>query len=114
MEIKTILFWLLLMAMAVPSLYFGYTKLVSQKDKIELFTRLGYPLWFMKLVGLGEVFSAIGLLFPQTRLLAIGITATILLGAIFSHIRAKDNLKEVMPPVFVFLHLTVIFILTLI
>ncbi|MFM8849736.1 MAG: DoxX family protein [Cytophagales bacterium] len=113
MEIKTILFWLLLIAMAAPSVYFGYTKLVGLADKVALFKRFGYPIWFMKLVGLGEVAAGIGLLFAQTRLLAIGALALILIGAIGSHVRAKDPSKEVMSPVFVFIHLIVIFIFTL-
>jgi putative oxidoreductase len=113
METKTILFWLLLIAMAAPSLYFGYTKLVTQKDKVDLFNRLGYPIWFMKVVGLGEVIGAITLLLEQTRIAGIVFIGIILLGAIFSHIRAKDPSKEVMTPVFVFVHLTIISVFTL-
>ena len=109
MEIKTIIFWVLLIAMAIPSFYFGVRKLINQKEKVDLFTRLGYTLWFMKLIGLAEVIGALGLLFTQTRMLAIAAIAIILIGAIFSHIRAKDNSKEVMPPVFVLIHLIVIF-----
>lgn len=67
MEISTILFWLLLVAMAMPSVYFGYTKLIGQADKVSLFKRFGYPLWFVKLVGLGEATAGIGLLFAPMR-----------------------------------------------
>ena len=113
MEIKTIIYWILLVGMALPSFYFGYAKVVSQPDKITLFKRLGYSTFFMKLVGLGEVMSSIGLFFEPTRIFAIGISATILLGAIFSHVRVKDPIKEVMAPVIVFIHLTAIYILSI-
>lgn len=113
MEISTILFWLLLVAMAMPSVYFGYTKLIGQADKVALFKRFGYPLWFMKLVGLGEATAGVGLLFAPMRHIAIGILAIILVGAIVSHLRAKDSFNEVMKPVFVFIHLTIIFIFTI-
>ena len=111
MEIKLIIFWVLLIAMAAPSFFFGFTKVVSRQDKVELFHRLGYPLWFMRLVGIGEIVTAIGLLLEPTRLLAIGLSAIILIGAVFSHIRAKEP-KEAIPPSFVFVHLTAICIFT--
>jgi len=112
MEIKTLFFWILLVAMALPSIYFGYTKLVSQRDKVELFHRLGYPVWFMQVVGLAEVVGAIMLLLSPTRMGGIGILAIILAGAIFSHWRAKDPTKELMTPVFVSIHLAIIFVFT--
>lgn len=111
MEIKLIIFWVLLIAMAAPSFFFGFTKVISRHDKVELFNRLGYPLWFMKLVGFGEIITAVGLLLEPTRLIAIGISAIILMGAVFSHIRAKEP-KEAIPPAIVFVHLTSIYIFT--
>ena len=113
METRMIIYWILLVGMALPSFYFGYTKVVSYPEKVTLFNRLGYSTFFMKLVGLGEVVSSVGLFFEPTRMFAIGISATILLGAIFSHVRVKDPTKEVMAPVIVFAHLTVIFILSI-
>jgi uncharacterized membrane protein YphA (DoxX/SURF4 family) len=111
MEIKLIVFWVLLIAMAAPSFFFGFTKVISRQDKVELFNRLGYPLWFMKLVGIGEMATAIGLLLESTRMFAIGLSAIILIGAVSSHIRAKEP-KEATPPGIVFLHLATIYIFT--
>lgn len=111
MEIKIILFWLILLAMATPSLIFGFAKIIRKKDKVELFQRLGYPMWFMIAVGLGEVFTTIGLLFEPTRLIAILLSAIILIGAIFSHVRAREP-KEAMAPAIVLVHLAIIFAFT--
>ena len=111
MEIKLIIFWVLLIAMAAPSFFFGFTKVIGKQDKVELFNRLGYPIWFMKLVGIGEITIAIGLLLEPTRFIAIGLSAIILTGAVFSHFRAKEP-KEAIPPAIVFLHLTTIYIFT--
>ncbi len=111
MEIKLIIFWVLLITMAAPSFYFGFTKVISKQDKAELFKRLGYPIWFMKWVGVGEMATALGLLFEPTRMIAIALSATILLGAIFSHVRAKEP-KEAISPAIVFLHLSAIYIFT--
>jgi hypothetical protein len=70
-------------------------------------------MFFMRLVGMGEMVSAVALFFDFTRMFAIAVSAIILLGAIFSHLRVKDAAKEVMAPVIVFLHLTAIFILSI-
>jgi uncharacterized membrane protein YphA (DoxX/SURF4 family) len=111
MEIKIIIFWLLLLAMAVPSLIFGFAKVIRKKDKVELFQRFGYPIWFMIAIGLGEVVTAIGLLFEPTRLIATLLSAIILIGAIFSHVRAREP-KEAMAPAIVLVHLSIIFAFT--
>ncbi|MFY8036900.1 MAG: DoxX family protein [Cyclobacteriaceae bacterium] len=111
MEIKIILFWVVLLAMAAPSFIFGFAKIIRKKDKVELFQRLGYPVWFMIAVGLGEVASAIGLLFEPTRTIAIVLSATIVVGAIFSHVRAREP-KEAVAPAIVLVHLAVIYVFT--
>ena len=111
MEIKTIIFWILLVVMAAPSFYFGLAKILGKAQKVDLFKRLGYPLWFMKLIGLGEVATAIGLLFDQTRIMAIAISAIILVGAILSHLRVQEK-KQAMEPTFVLILLSIIFVFT--
>jgi putative oxidoreductase len=110
MEIKTIIFWVLLIAFVLPTYYFGYTKLVGKKDKVESFLKWGYSLWFMKLLGAIEILADSFLLFSQTRLLGMIILGAILMGAVFTHIKNRDNKAELMPPIFVAIHLAVIFV----
>jgi putative oxidoreductase len=110
--IKTIVFWVLLLAFVLPTYYFGYTKLVGQKDKTENFVRWGYSVGFMKLLGLAEIVAGTCLLFSQTRYIGMAIIAIVLIGAVFTHIKNKDEKKEVMTPVFVGVHLLVLFVLS--
>ncbi len=109
MEIKTIIFWVLLIAFVLPGFIFGYQKLVGQKQKIEQFKRFDYPIWFIRLLGLAEILACACLLFNQTRYYGIGTFMVILLGAIYTHIKINDNKKEIMTPIIVLLHLLVIF-----
>ncbi len=111
MEIKTIVFWVLLIAFAVPGFIFGYQKLVAQKQKIEQFKRFGYPIWFMRLLGTAEIFACACLLFSQTRYYGLGVFFIILAGAIYTHIKVNDSKKEIMAPIIVSLHLLVIFLM---
>ena len=111
MEIKTIIFWILLVAMAAPSFYFGLAKILGKAEKADLFNRLGYSLWFMKLIGLGEMATAIGLLFDQTRMISIATLAIILVGAIISHLRVQEK-KQAMEPTYILILLSIIFVFT--
>jgi len=113
MVVKTIILWVLLASFIIPSLIFGYQKLVGEKQKIELFKRFGYPLWCMRLLGLIEIIACIMMLFNPTRLVGIVMFPVILAGAIYTHLKFNDPKKEVMTPVFVGLHLLAIFLFTL-
>ncbi len=110
--IKTIVFWIVLLAFVLPTFYFGYTKLVGKKDKTESFTRWGYSMLFMKLLGLAEIIAGVCLFFSQTRYIGMVVLAIVLVGAVFTHLKNKDEKKEVMTPVFVGLHLLVLFVLS--
>lgn len=112
MEIKTIIFWVLLIGFVIPLFLHGFQKLVGNKDKAELFRRLGYPLWLMRLVGLAEVVGCVLLFFDQTRYYGIAIFPIIFIGALYSHLRVRDNKRETFGPIFVSAHLLVIFLLT--
>lgn len=112
METKAIILWVLIAAYIVPGFIFGYLKLVGQKQKIEQFRRFGYPLWFMRLLGLAEISACFMMLFSPTRLWGIFIFPIILAGAVYTHVKVNDPKKEVITPIVVALHLLVIFILT--
>lgn len=113
MEIKIIILWVLLVTYIVPGLIFGYQKLIGQKQKLEQFRRFGYPVWFMRLLGLAEISACIMMLFNSTRLWGIFIFPLILAGAVSTHLKANDPKNEVMTPIFVALHLTLIFFVTI-
>jgi len=112
MEIKTIIFWVLMAAYIIPGFIFGYQKLIGEKQKVIDFDRWGYPLWFMRLLGLAEIVGCILMLFNITRLYGIAIFPIILGGAVYTHVKNHDPKKDTMTPIFVGLHLVVIFLFT--
>jgi putative oxidoreductase len=83
-------------------LMFGFTKFGS-KQMVEGFKHYGYPGWFRVFTGLVEVISAalvIAGIWNET-LAAWGglfIVAT-MIGAIFTHIKIKDTVKNMMMPI---------------
>jgi len=107
-----IIFGVLMAAYIIPGVIFGFQKLFAQKNKIDCFKKWGYPLWFMRLLGLAEVVGCSLMLFNSTRLYGIAIFPVILIGAVYTHVKFKEPKKEAMTPVFVGLHLLVIFLFT--
>jgi putative oxidoreductase len=111
MNLTTVLFWLCAVAMAAPAVFHGYQKLTQNPEKTTDFARWGYPKWFMVALGATEILGGIGILFPISRPYCIATYAVILVGALATHLKAKDPMKEVMPPIFVGLLLLVIYFL---
>jgi len=97
METKIIIFWVLLAAFILPSLIFGYQKLAGEKKKVEQFKRFGYPLWFMRMLGLSEIIACALLLFNNARDYGIAVFAVIFSGAIFTHLKQRDPNKKLWP-----------------
>jgi putative oxidoreductase len=112
MEIKTIIFWILIVAYVVPGFIFGFKKLVGHKDAVAHFKDWGYPLWFMHLLGLAEIAGSSLMLFGPTRMYGIAVFPIILTGAIYTNVKFNEPKKEVMMPIFVSLHLVAIFLFT--
>ncbi|MFS0906178.1 DoxX family protein [Priestia aryabhattai] len=84
-------------------LMFGFMKFGS-KQMVEGFKHYGYPGWFRVVTGLVELISAalvIAGIWNET-LAAWGglfIVAT-MIGAIFTHIKMKDTVKNMIMPIF--------------
>jgi uncharacterized membrane protein YphA (DoxX/SURF4 family) len=111
MNLTTVLFWICVVAMAGPAVFFGYQKMIQNTEKTTDFARWGYPKWFMVALGMVEILAGIGFLFPATRPYCIATYAIILVGAVATHLKAKDPMKDVMKPIFVGVLLLAIYFL---
>lgn len=110
--IITIIFWVLLIAFVIPCYIFGFKKMMGNAQSKADFARWGYSMLFMRLLGLAEVLASTAMLFEPTRLAGIICFAMIFAGAVYTHLRSKDSLKQVMAPVYVFIHLALMFAFT--
>jgi len=81
---------------------FGLSKFTS-KDMIEGFKTYGYPSWFRMITGVTELVAAVLLIAGiwNEQLAAIGglFVVAIMLGAIFTHIKIKDEVKNMVMPI---------------
>lgn len=63
----------------------GLAKLGAAEPTVELFTRWGYPGWFMRLTGAAELFAALMLWWPRTRTLGAAVAGCVMAGATLTH-----------------------------
>ncbi|HTG71556.1 MAG TPA: DoxX family protein [Candidatus Udaeobacter sp.] len=97
-------------------LMFGLMKFGS-KQMVEGFKHYGYPGWFRVFTGIVEVISAILVIAGiwNKTLAAWGglfIVAT-MIGAIFTHIKIKDTVQQMMMPIILFILGLVVLLLNL-
>ena len=74
----------------------GIAKIAGDEMLAEQFVRYGFPLWFMTLVGVGEVVGAVGLLVPRTATLAGLGLGGIAVGALVTHF-VNDPIERAIP-----------------
>ncbi|MED4761509.1 DoxX family protein [Priestia megaterium] len=87
-------------------LMFGFMKFGSQQ-MVEGFKHYGYPAWFRVVTGIVEIIAALLVIAGiwNVTLAALGglvIMAT-MIGAIFTHIKIKDTVKNMMMPIVLFI-----------
>jgi uncharacterized membrane protein YphA (DoxX/SURF4 family) len=93
---KTAALWALTGLLACLFAFAGSTKFVSP-DATRLFAEFGYPDWFRVLIGVVEVGGALALLLPRTAFYAAGALAVVMVGAVFTHLRAGEVPQAVVP-----------------
>ncbi|WP_156291885.1 DoxX family protein [Oceanobacillus salinisoli] len=81
---------------------FGLTKFGS-KQMVEGFKTFGYPVWFRIFTGTVELIAAVLLIAGiwNEQLAALGgfLVVGTMIGAILTHIKIKDTLKNTMMPI---------------
>ncbi|AOE50908.1 DoxX family protein [Kangiella sediminilitoris] len=63
----------------------GSAKLMGLNFELEAFTRWGYPIWFMYLVGFIEIAAVVLLLIPKVSSIGSLVMAGVMAGAIATH-----------------------------
>lgn len=80
----------------------GGSKLAGTQQMVEMFDHFEYPRWFMYFTGAVEIVGALGVLVgvfaPVLALLGGLLLAATMVGAIFTHLRAKDPGSMMAPP----------------
>lgn len=97
-----IIYWIATIWLALGMLSTGIVQLIHMKEEVDLMTRLGYPIYFLTILGVWKILGVVAVLIPKFPLLKEWTYAGFFFamsGAIFSHLFCGDEAKEFFGPV---------------
>lgn len=95
-----IIYWIATIWLASGMLAGGLQQAFQTKNFTDIFVSLGYPLYFMTILGIWKILAVIAILIPRFGLLkewAYAGSFFVWSGAIFSHIASGHSVTEVVP-----------------
>jgi hypothetical protein len=103
-KINKIIYWIATALMAVGMLQSGIFAVIRSKQWVDLVTNLGYPVYFLTILGVWKILGVIVILIPRFKLIKEWAYAGFffaMTGALFSHIAIGDfGFKSIAGPVF--------------
>ncbi|MES3017140.1 MAG: DoxX family protein [Bacteroidota bacterium] len=96
-----IIYWIATGWLSLGMLSTGIVQLLKIQEEADMMARLGYPLYFLTILGIWKLFGVITVLLPKFPLLkewayaGFFFTAS---GAIFSHLAVGDGAKDLFGP----------------
>ncbi|MEO0367976.1 MAG: DoxX family protein [Pseudomonadota bacterium] len=85
-HLKSVLIWIPLLLLAVPTGAAGVAKLMGVPEIHASFAAMQLPSWFGYFIGMAEIAGAIGVLLPRLSALAAICLLPIMLGATYYHL----------------------------
>jgi len=95
-----IIYWIATLWLALGMVSTGLVQLLKVKSEVEAITKLGYPVYFMTILGVWKMLGVVAVLIPKFPLLKEWAYAGFFFsmsGAILSHIASGDAAKEIFP-----------------
>jgi len=101
---KKIIYWIATIWLSLGMLSTGAVQLLKMKGdspgSVDSMTHLGYPVYFVTLLGIAKILGVVALLIPKYPLLkewAYAGFSFMMSGAIFTHIAAGNSISEIFP-----------------
>lgn len=92
-----IIYWIATLWLALGMLSTGIVQVIKMKEEVHMMAHLGYPVYFLTIIGVWKILGVIAILIPKTPLLKEWTYAGFFFamsGAIFSHFACGDGAKE--------------------
>ena len=96
-----IIYWIATAWLALGMLSTGIVQLIKMKEEVDMMTRLGYPIYFLTMIGVWKMLGVITILIPKFPLLKEWAYAGFFFamsGAGFSHLASGSEAKEFFGP----------------
>jgi len=99
---KLFIYWTATALMSFGMMVSGLGQIFHVKDMIDLVVSLGYPVYFLSIIGVWKVLGVIAILIPRFKLLKEWAYAGfffVMTGAVVSHLASHDySLKGIIGP----------------
>ena len=105
-----IIYWIATLWLALGMVSSGIVQLIKNKEEVDMMTHLGYPLYFLTIIGVWKMLGVAAVLIPKVPLVKEWAYAGFFFamsGAVVSHFAVGDGAKEFFGPVLLLI-LTVI------
>ena len=96
-----IIYWIATIWLSLGMASTGIVQLMKIKEEADMMDRLGYPLYFLTILGIWKLLGVIAVLIPKTPLVKEWAYAGFffaMTGAILSHIAVADPAKDLFGP----------------
>jgi len=96
-----IIYWIATIWLALGMLSTGIVQLLKVKEEVDKITHLGYPVYFLTILGIWKMLGVVTVLIPEFPLLKEWTYAGFFFamsGAVFSHIASGNSVNEIFPP----------------
>ncbi len=99
---KLIIYWVTTILMSVGMFSSGLAQIIHAKQMIDLVVPLGYPIYFLSIIGVWKILGVITVLSPGLKLLKEWAYAGfffLMTGAVISHLASGDfGVKAILGP----------------
>lgn len=96
-----IIYWIATLWLSLGMLSTGVVQLIQLEDGVKDVTRLGYPVYFLTILGVWKILGVVAVLVPKFSMVKEWAYAGFFFamsGAIASHIAMGDAVSELFPP----------------
>jgi uncharacterized membrane protein YphA (DoxX/SURF4 family) len=96
-----IIYWIATIWLSLGMVSTGIVQLLKMKQETDLMVHLGYPLYFLTILGIWKLLGAVAVLIPKFPVLKEWAYAGfffVMSGAVFSHFAVGDGAKEFFGP----------------
>ena len=98
---NNIIYWFTTLWLALGMASTGIVQLIKMDEEVAMVTQLGYPAYFLTILGVWKILGVVVILMPKVPLFKEWTYAGFFFamsGAIFSHIAVEDSAKELFGP----------------
>jgi len=96
-----IIYWIATLWLSLGMLSTGIVQLLKTEKEVDLMTHLGYPVYFLTIIGCWKILGVIAVLIPKFPILKEWAYAGFFIamsGAIISHLIAGSEAREIFGP----------------